>query len=85
MKRRQENYQPRRKIATINIQRTWMNKEKGLLNGSMNTYDGEEVCELVGRFLIYSLLRKYDKRNISTYRDDVWQFLKASVVWKLRI
>ena len=64
--------------------KSWMNKEKGLLKVAINTYFGEEVCELVGRFLIYSLLRTHDLRNINAYRDEAWQFLKTPVVRKLR-
>lgn len=47
-----------------------MNKEKGLLKVAINTYFGEEVCELVGRFLIYSLLQTHGLRNINAYRDE---------------
>ena len=36
----------------------------------MGTYDGAEVCELVGSFLLYALSLKYNKTNIGLYRDD---------------
>ena len=36
----------------------------------MGAYDGAEVCELVGSFLLYALSLKYNKRNIGLYRDD---------------
>ena len=36
----------------------------------MGAYDGVEVCELVGTFLLYKLSLKYYKNDISLYRDD---------------
>ena len=36
----------------------------------MGAYDGAEVCELVGSFLLYALSLKYNKRNIGLYRND---------------
>ena len=37
---------------------------------TMGAYDGAEVCELVGSFLLYELSLKYNKTNIGLYRDD---------------
>ena len=36
----------------------------------MGAYDGIEVCELVGIFIIYQLSLKYNKNNIGLYRHD---------------
>ena len=36
----------------------------------MGAYDGAEVCELVGPFLLYKLSPKYNKNKIGLYRDD---------------
>ena len=36
----------------------------------MGTYDGVEVYELVGSFLLYALSLKYNNTNIGLYRDD---------------
>ena len=36
----------------------------------MGAFDGAEVCELVGCFILHKLSRKYNKRNIGLYRDD---------------
>ena len=36
----------------------------------MGAYDGAEVCELVGIFILYQLSLKYNKNNIGLYRDD---------------
>ena len=34
----------------------------------MEAYDGAEVCELLGSFLLHQLSDKYNKKDI--YRDD---------------
>ena len=36
----------------------------------MGTYDGAEVCELVGSFLLHQLSNKYNKKDIGLYRDE---------------
>ena len=33
-------------------------------------YDGAEVCELVGTFLLEKISQIYNKSNIGLYRDD---------------
>ena len=42
----------------------------------MGAYDGAEVCELVGIFILYKLSTKYKKNNIGLYRDDGLAFFK---------
>ena len=36
----------------------------------MGSYDGAEVCELVGAYILNALATKYDKEQIGLYRDD---------------
>ena len=36
----------------------------------MGAFDGAEVCELVGTFLLNKISQKYNKNNIGLYRDD---------------
>ena len=36
----------------------------------MGSYDGAEVCELVGLFILNDLCNEYGKDNIGLYRDD---------------
>ena len=36
----------------------------------MGSYDGAEVCEVVGLYLLSILSYRYDKENIGLYRDD---------------
>ena len=42
----------------------------------MGTYDGAEIYELVGTFLLYKLSLKYNKNGIGLYRDDHLAFFK---------
>ena len=47
-----------------------MKKGSDLFDVSMGAYDGAEVCELIGIFLLNLLGRQYDTKNIGLYRDD---------------
>ena len=37
---------------------------------TMGSFDGAEVCELIGLFLLNNLSEKYGKKNVGLYRDD---------------
>ena len=37
---------------------------------TMGSYDGAEVCELVGLYLLSLLANEFGKHNIGLYRDD---------------
>ena len=37
---------------------------------TMESYNGAEVCELAGLFMLNKLSKKFDKDNIELYRDD---------------
>ena len=36
---------------------------------TMGSYDGAEVCELAGLFMLIELSKNFDKDNIGLYRD----------------
>ena len=36
----------------------------------MRAYDGDEVCEIVGLFLLNNLAKKIDKNSVGLYSDD---------------
>ena len=48
----------------------WQKKNTNLFDVAMGAYDGAEVCELVGLFLLNSLANKFDKNSVGLYRDD---------------
>ena len=45
-------------------------KKYGLFDVTMGAYDGAEVHELVGTFLLDKISEKYYKNSIGLYRDD---------------
>ena len=59
-----------RKSLLFNQKQTWMKKGSDLFDVSMGAYDGAEVCELIGIFLLNLVGRQYDPKNIGLYRDD---------------
>ena len=42
----------------------------GFFDVIMGSYDGAEVCELVGLYILNRLSKKYDKESTRLYRDD---------------
>ena len=48
----------------------WMKKSSGIFDVTMGAFDGAEVCELVGIFLLSQLVETCSKENIGLYRDD---------------
>ena len=59
-------------------------KESGLFDVTMGAYDGNEVCELAGSFLLHQLSNKYNKKDIGLYRDEGLAVFKTKVVHKRR-
>ena len=47
-----------------------MKKDSGWFDVAMGAFDGAEVCELVGNFLLHKLSEKYARKNLALYRDD---------------
>ena len=49
----------------------WIKKDGGLnFDVTMGSYDGAEICELVGVYILHVLGEKYRKVKIGLYRDD---------------
>ena len=59
-----------RKSFLFSNEKPWMKREGKLFNVTMGAYDGAEVCELVGIFMLNKISEKYDKNDIGLYRDD---------------
>ena len=47
-----------------------MKKQSGLFDITMGAYDGAEVCELVGTYMLFLISEKYNKKYFGLYRDD---------------
>ena len=50
--------------------KTWMKKDSGLFDVAMGAFDGAEVCELAGNFLLHKLSEKYERKNLALYYND---------------
>jgi len=59
-----------RKSLLFNNDKAWIKKDNSSFDVTMGSYDGAEVCELVGLFILNDLCNIYGKENIGLYRDD---------------
>ena len=48
----------------------WVKEKDENFDVTMGAYDGADVCELVGMYLLSLLGDKYNKKDIGLYRDD---------------
>ena len=52
-------------------ERTWMKKDgNGLFDVTMGSYDGAELCELIGIYALADLSNDLPKQDMGLYRDD---------------
>ena len=75
-----------RKSLLFNHGKPWIkNNNSNLFDVTMGSYDGAEICELVGLFILNHLGKKFGKKNIGLYRDDGWLLLKTDQhVWQTK-
>ena len=60
-----------RKSILLHNESAWAKKDNDdMFDVTIGSFDGAEVCELVGLFLLNDLANKYGKNNIGLYRDD---------------
>ena len=59
-----------RKSLLFDSSHTWIKRDGGLFDVTMGAFDGAEVCELVGTYLLFLISKKYKKSDIGLYRDD---------------
>ena len=64
-----------RKSLLFDGSNTWI-KKQGLFDVSMGAYDGAEVCELVGTYMLNVFSKKYNKNDYGLYQDDGLAVLK---------
>ena len=48
----------------------WIKRDNRLFDVTIGVYNGAEVCELVGNYLLYELSKLYKKKDIGLHRDD---------------
>ena len=59
-----------RKSLLFNKDHVWIKKNGGLFDVTMGAYDGAEVCELVGLYMLSLIAERCDKKEFGLYRDD---------------
>ena len=59
-----------RKSLLFDEKDTWVKKQSALFDVTMGAYDGAEVCELVGTYMLFLISEKYNKKDFGLYRDD---------------
>ena len=61
-----------RKSLLFDKDTPWVKRDsnKNLFDVTMGSFDGAEICELVGLFALSILTTKYDTNKIGLYRDD---------------
>ena len=59
-----------RKSLLFDDSHTWIKRDGGLFDVTMGAFDGAEVCELVGTYLLSLLSKKCKKSDVGLYRDD---------------
>ena len=57
-----------RKSLLFNDQQTWIKRDSGLFDVTMGAYDGAEIFELVGNYLLYELSKSYEKKDIGLHK-----------------
>ena len=65
-----------RKLLLFNGSHNLIKKQEGLFDMSMGAYNGAEVWELVGTYMLKLLSNKYNKNDFGFYRDDGLAVLK---------
>ena len=60
-----------RKSLLFDNETAWTKKNHSdMFDVTMGSFDGAEVCELIGLFLLNNLSEKYGKNNVGLYGDD---------------
>ena len=59
-----------RKSMLVTNDATWVKNTGSLFDVTMSSFDGAEICDLVGLFLLHKLQVLFGKGNVGLYRDD---------------
>ena len=67
-----------RKSLLCSTDDVWIKHSGSLFDVTMGSYDGAEICELVGLFLLSKLSNVIHMNNIGLYRDDGLAIIRKS-------
>ena len=67
-----------RKSVLFNSDKAWIKKDTNSFDVTMGSYDGAEVCELVGLFILNGLCSIYGKNTPGFTETTDWQYSRTS-------
>jgi len=68
-----------RKSLLFNTSKPWIKRtDDNLFDVTMGSFDGAEVCELVGLYVLNTLVNRFGNKNIGLYRDDGLALIKGT-------
>ena len=67
-----------RKSLLFSSNSTWVKREGEQFDVTMGSFDGAEICELVGLYILNLLSQRFEKDSIGLYRDDGLSALKLN-------
>ena len=73
-----------RKLLLYNNNQAWVKKGTEFFDVTMGAYDGAEICELIGVFMLNKLQTKYDKKNFGLYRGRWFRDFKKHIPLSFR-
>ena len=59
-----------RRSSLFHLKQPWIKRDSDTFNVTAGAYDGAEICELNGIFILSLLSKKYSPNNIGLYHDD---------------
>ena len=59
-----------RRSVLFNNNQVWQKTDNPCFDVSMGSYDGAEVCEIVGLYILHHLRKSFNNEDIGLYRDD---------------
>ena len=62
----------------------WIRKHSNNFDVTMGSYDWDEVCQIIGIFILSLIGNKYNPNNIGLYRDDGLNMQQAHNLKKLK-
>ena len=65
-----DTIQHARKSLLFTDDKPWIKRDGTLFDVTMGSYDGAEVCDLIGLYLLTGLKQKFENLDMGLYRDD---------------
>ena len=65
-------------ISFVSENSSWIKRQSSQFDVTMESFDGAEICELVGLYILNLLCTRFSKDQVGLYRDDGLAALKLS-------